>query len=124
MIEDNDSAKQTTNGQTEKERNPSVESSVTSSVGENQHDCKEEPSVNGHHGGNMVNGSFKKVSHVGKSRKTAREKFSQCHNCYNSISGSIKLCSGCKKVCYCNRECQKAHWKIHKQSCTYRELTG
>ena len=62
--------------------------------------------------------------HVEKARKTAREKFRECFYCHNSISGPIKLCSGCKKVCYCNRDCQKAHWKIHRQSCTYKELTG
>jgi hypothetical protein len=62
-----------------------------------------------------------------KSRKTAREKFRQCHNCDKVIQGSIRVCSSCKKVCYCNRECQKAHWKKHKKSCLYtaeKELTG
>jgi len=26
-------------------------------------------------------------------------------------------CVGCKTVYYCTRECQKAHWKLHKKEC-------
>lgn len=26
-------------------------------------------------------------------------------------------CTGCKKVFYCTRECQKKHWKMHKTEC-------
>jgi hypothetical protein len=41
------------------------------------------------------------------------EKF--CGNCSNN---TCKLkCSKCNKQKYCNKECQKSHWKIHKESC-------
>lgn len=31
-----------------------------------------------------------------------------------------QVCSGCKYARYCNRDCQKAHWKIHKPRCEER----
>jgi TPR repeat protein len=31
--------------------------------------------------------------------------------------GDLSLCNGCQCIYYCNRECQKAHWKEHKQTC-------
>ncbi|CAI5496557.1 unnamed protein product [Closterium sp. Naga37s-1] len=32
----------------------------------------------------------------------------------------FKNCSGCGKVAYCSRECQKAHWPSHKLTCPGR----
>lgn len=32
--------------------------------------------------------------------------------------GGLKKCSGCHRVRYCGKECQKAHWKaVHKREC-------
>ena len=54
-----------------------------------------------------------------KARKTARDKFRHCENCSQEILERIHLCAGCKKVAYCNSQCQKSHWKQHKKTCTY-----
>lgn len=61
-----------------------------------------------------------------KNRLTARDRFNSCANCNQVIRERIQLCSGCKKVAYCNAACQKANWRIHKRTCTYaaRKRTG
>jgi len=44
----------------------------------------------------------------------------KCENCNNqeTVKNSFKLCGGCKKVFYCGRECQVAHWSAsHKNTC-------
>ena len=33
------------------------------------------------------------------------------------VKVSCKACTGCKVVYYCSRECQVAHWKVHKGIC-------
>ena len=30
---------------------------------------------------------------------------------------NLLICTGCKKIKYCNQNCQKSHWKLHKQNC-------
>ena len=35
--------------------------------------------------------------------------------------GNLLRCSGCKKVQYCDRECQKADWPSHKGTCSYKQ---
>lgn len=37
-----------------------------------------------------------------------------CSTC-NEVGG--KTCQNCKSVFYCNRECQKLHWFVHKKHC-------
>ncbi|BDA46609.1 hypothetical protein COCOBI_09-0610 [Coccomyxa sp. Obi] len=46
--------------------------------------------------------------------------FPQCLNCRRQSrpEGELLVCSGCKIARYCNRTCQKAHWKAgHKHYC-------
>ena len=39
--------------------------------------------------------------------------------CGNSCGQQgTKRCSKCQTVYYCSKECQKAHWKIHKKACS------
>eukprot|EP01114_Cavostelium_apophysatum_P020960 TRINITY_DN7178_c0_g1_i1.p1 TRINITY_DN7178_c0_g1~~TRINITY_DN7178_c0_g1_i1.p1 ORF type:complete len:636 (-),score=106.38 TRINITY_DN7178_c0_g1_i1:48-1955(-) len=38
-----------------------------------------------------------------------------CASCENPVA--TKKCGGCESVVYCNRECQTAHWAVHKPIC-------
>ena len=40
----------------------------------------------------------------------------------SEVKVSCKACTGCKVVYYCSRECQVAHWKVHKGIC--KKLPG
>jgi hypothetical protein len=31
--------------------------------------------------------------------------------------GRFKVCAGCDTTCYCDRECQRKHWKEHRKEC-------
>jgi MYND finger len=44
--------------------------------------------------------------------------FYKCANCDNDDSEIKKLaCNSCKLAFYCDKECQKAHWRVHKVVC-------
>jgi len=45
-----------------------------------------------------------------------------CANCGKGeeSTGSLKACTACKMVKYCNRECQIAHRSQHKKACKKR----
>jgi hypothetical protein len=45
------------------------------------------------------------------------EKRRRCEQCDKTTSEKLQKCSACRKVYYCNRECQVAHWKHHKPVC-------
>ena len=40
-----------------------------------------------------------------------------CAKCGKEGGASLKACSACKSVAYCNAECQVAHWAVHKPDC-------
>jgi hypothetical protein len=40
-----------------------------------------------------------------------------CTNCGTKDVNTLKRCTGCKFVKYCNVDCQKADWKNHKSVC-------
>jgi hypothetical protein len=43
---------------------------------------------------------------------------SQCAQCQKSSTDQKLLkCSRCQNCYYCSKECQKIHWKLHKQIC-------
>ena len=39
-----------------------------------------------------------------------------CHYCHSQSSNLLK-CSQCEKASYCNRDCQRKHWKEHRPVC-------
>jgi len=55
-------------------------------------------------------------------RTGLREIRDQCGGCGAALQGDMrKKCGGCKTFCYCNRDCQKAHWNRskdgHREEC-------
>ncbi|KAI1463297.1 uncharacterized protein F4812DRAFT_447264 [Daldinia caldariorum] len=41
----------------------------------------------------------------------------QCGKVQADIGKALRSCGRCKHPWYCDKECQKAHWKIHKPAC-------
>ena len=33
----------------------------------------------------------------------------------------MKKCLGCKLVYYCDTDCQRAHWNVHKLTCAHQQ---
>ena len=56
----------------------------------------------------------------------ARKKLSKvgtCIGCKEQFSRpQLHVCTGCMINVYCSRECQRAHWSCHKQSCSRPEV--
>lgn len=47
-----------------------------------------------------------------------KDPINECDNCGKKEGDSeLKLCSRCKKVYYCSRECQKKAYRVHKRYC-------
>eukprot|EP01084_Bolivina_argentea_P166278 288716_1 len=62
---------------------------------------------------------YKEKINIGKPKKykhaTNEQEQHKCGQC-NKI-GATKRCSRCKKLYYCDQECQRANWKLHKLNC-------
>jgi hypothetical protein len=53
-------------------------------------------------------------------RQTNRVYTNLFHTCEHCMADGreFKKCSGCKKVRYCSRDCQKDDWAKHKSTCS------
>ena len=60
------------------------------------------------------------TSVIGTSHVRSSKDRHQCAHCGKADDGTLKKCVACSQVLYCNRECQKAHWKAHKSECKKR----
>ncbi|MBX9637667.1 MAG: zinc finger MYND domain-containing protein [Nitrosomonas sp.] len=45
--------------------------------------------------------------------------FKHCHSCNSEASDSLSRCSSCNYAHYCNEDCAKAHWPVHKEQCKF-----
>ncbi|KAJ7041998.1 hypothetical protein C8F04DRAFT_1208237 [Mycena alexandri] len=52
------------------------------------------------------------VSAVWKSKNSR-----QCAHCQKSSTSDLQLCSRCRLIHYCSRECQRSAWPMHKLVC-------
>ena len=45
----------------------------------------------------------------------------RCALCGGSPEGGLKKCTRCGTTHYCNRECQKKDWRVHRRTCSSDE---
>lgn len=50
------------------------------------------------------------------------ERRHRCHGCDQMFERKLMECSRCKSASYCSKECQVAHWKVHKHHCKKRDV--
>lgn len=48
--------------------------------------------------------------------ETLMKSMRECNSCGLKVK-KLRMCSGCEKVWYCDRECQRQHWPAHKAAC-------
>ncbi len=73
----------------------------------------------------VVNGKsiFSKLVLLGKNieyiieQVSSSKQKSTCEKCGKRSFIKLKLCTRCRKVRYCDKKCQKGHWKEHKKVC-------
>jgi hypothetical protein len=61
------------------------------------------------------NEQIERAKEVVKAARKAGDLRKACVVCKKT--GPVKPCVRCSAVCYCNKKCQKAHWKVHKKEC-------
>ncbi|KAH7037351.1 uncharacterized protein B0I36DRAFT_313855 [Microdochium trichocladiopsis] len=54
---------------------------------------------------------------AGTPRSFADPSCYKCGKMQVDTGNALKQCAGCKKVWYCDRDCQKGHWADHKAAC-------
>lgn len=48
-----------------------------------------------------------------------QREFRKCRHCQlGEPQKKLSKCTGCQQVYYCSKECQRSHWKHHKEACT------
>ena len=61
-----------------------------------------------------------------KLHSAVREKVAKRGACMGSGKfyprSQLRVCTGCRYINYCSRECQRAHWPNHKGGCGYPEV--
>ena len=55
---------------------------------------------------------------MSSSFKSKNQQKDVCAMCRKKGAPSCNTCSGCGTVVYCNAQCQKAHWVLHRPDCT------
>ena len=62
---------------------------------------------------------------VGEYYTSLQEQYQEgpfCSSCgKDAEGGNLLQCSACKDAQYCNRDCQKADWPVHKRTCNYQQ---
>jgi len=61
----------------------------------------------------------KKVKTFTLAKNLEKDPASSCASCkaWRTTAYKLSKCAGCEKVYYCNRDCQKKDWLVHKVAC-------
>jgi hypothetical protein len=51
-----------------------------------------------------------------RSMSKADKSVNKCAAC-GAYGAAMKTCTGCSAVKYCDKTCQRRHWKVHKSEC-------
>lgn len=65
----------------------------------------------------VMEAATKKGRETRKARKEGERMCANCSACSDESGGKLLVCSRCKVICYCCRDCQVQHWKEHKEEC-------